>query len=173
MDNDCLIPWYAMETDTNLQEIYNRPTSAAYIYKPEPKPKPESTPKPKTQQSHNKSYRSADLVMMELAVKTRKAVTGDVPFEWPEDDVYHDLCVAWFDKQKTKGLSDIVYLCGEETMNATGKFLICCFVCWYEDGHTESFTPSQEGSVPVIISRTTRSRNLWTMPRRSRMHFEP
>ena len=162
MDNNSLIPWYAMETDTDLQEIYNRPISAAYIPEPEPepapKPKPESksesksetTSKPKTQPSHNKSYRSADVVMMELAVKARKAVTGDVPFEWPEDDVYHNLCVAWFEEQKAKGLTNLVFLCGDESMNATGKFLICCFVCWYADGRIEGFTPTQEGTEPVI-----------------------
>lgn len=153
MADNILIPWYAMETDPGRQKCYNRPTSAVYIWKPQPKPEPKPEPAP-TQNSQLKPksvrkqpqviYRPADVVMMELTVKTRHDLVKDISFEWSKADFYHDLCISWFNEQKTKGLTEVVYLCGEEVIEATGKVLVCCLVCRYSDGHLEGFTPGLE-----------------------------
>ena len=153
MADNILIPWYAMETDPGRQKCFNRPTSAVYIWKPQPKPEPKPEPAP-TQNSQLKPksvrkqpqviYRPADVVMMELTVKTRHDLVKDISFEWSKADFYHDLCISWFNEQKTKGLTEVVYLCGEEVIEATGKVLVCCLVCRYSDGHLEGFTPGLE-----------------------------
>lgn len=153
MADNILIPWYAMETDPGRQKCFNRPTSAVYIWKPQPKPEPKPEPAP-TQNSQLKPksvrkqpqviYRPADVVMMELTVKTRHDLVKDISFEWSKADFYHDLCISWFNEQKTKGLTEVVYLCGEEVIEATGKMLVCCLVCRYSDGHLEGFTPGLE-----------------------------
>jgi len=140
MDNDFLIPWYKLVADPQRQRIYNGTASAAHTYKPRPK----LHPKPQPSVPQKRICRAADLVLMELAVKARKEAGGEAAFEWPADDSFHEPCTIWHDEQKAKGLNDIVYLCGEETMKATGKFLACCLVCRYADGHTEGFVPSQE-----------------------------
>ncbi len=142
-----------METDPGRQKCFNRPTSAVYIWKPQPKPEPKPEPAP-TQNSQLKPksvrkqpqviYRPADVVMMELTVKTRHDLVKDISFEWSKADFYHDLCISWFNEQKTKGLTEVVYLCGEEVIEATGKVLVCCLVCRYSDGHLEGFTPGLE-----------------------------
>lgn len=154
MDNNCVIPWYALENDVTQQKIINRPISASYIYVPEPEPEPEPVrtepviippkPKPKPKPRPTVNYRSGDVVMMELAVKARKDVANGMPFDWSKDDYYYGICAPWFDEQKARGLADVVYLCGDETMKATGKMLICCLACWYSDGHIECFIPDQE-----------------------------
>jgi hypothetical protein len=153
MADNILIPWYVMETDPGRQKCFNRPTSAVYIWKPQPKPEPKPEPAP-TQNSQLKPksvrkqpqviYRPADVVMMELTVKTRHDLVKDISFEWSKADFYHDLCISWFNEQKTKGLTEVVYLCGEEVIEATGKVLVCCLVCRYSDGHLEGFTPGLE-----------------------------
>ncbi len=153
MADNILIPWYALETDPGRQKCFNRPTSAVYIWKPQPKPEPKPEPAP-TQNSQLKPksvrkqpqviYRPADVVMMELTVKTRHDLVKDISFEWSKADFYHDLCISWFNEQKTKGLTEVVYLCGEEVIEATGKVLVCCLVCRYSDGHLEGFTPGLE-----------------------------
>ena len=153
MADNILNPWYAMETDPGRQKCFNRPTSAVYIWKPQPKPEPKPEPAP-TQNSQLKPksvrkqpqviYRPADVVMMELTVKTRHDLVKDISFEWSKADFYHDLCISWFNEQKTKGLTEVVYLCGEEVIEATGKVLVCCLVCRYSDGHLEGFTPGLE-----------------------------
>jgi hypothetical protein len=145
MDNDILIPWYKLVADPQRQRIYNGTASAAHTYKPQPKPQPSAPQK--------SIGRAADLVLMELTVKVRKEARGEAAFEWPTVDSFHELCTSWHDEQKAKGLNDIVYLCGEETMKATGKFFACCLICWYADGHMEGFVPSQEhvnGIKPVL-----------------------
>lgn len=154
MDNNCLIPWYAMETDVKRQKFFNRSSSVTYIHKPEPQPEPkleqkqppiiQPKPKPKPKPLQTVMYRPADVVMMELTVKTRHDLVKDISFEWSKADFYHDLCISWFNEQKTKGLTEVVYLCGEEVIEATGKMLVCCLVCRYSDGHLEGFTPGLE-----------------------------
>lgn len=151
MNDDILTPWYALEVDTSKQRVFNRPRSAVKVNKPVPKPS-----KPAV------VYRSAMEVIMELTVKIRKDLDGSVPFDWP-DDYYAPLCVSWYEEQKKKGISDIVFLCGEECSRATGKFYECCMVCWYADGNEACFIPSQEkkggDSVPVITEVELANRN--------------
>lgn len=143
MDSEYLNPWYAIEREENLQEVYNRPVSAVFIYVPKPDPKPS--------QPEKNIYRPASLVLMELAVKARKDVQDHIPFQWP-DDFYHDLCTSWFEKQKTNGLADIAYLCGDEILDAIGKFHEGCLVCWYYDGKATAFIPGtvDQGQTPVL-----------------------
>lgn len=150
---DYLNPWYAIEKDASKQTYYNRPVSGVRLYTPPPKPEPKPFVKPQKKSQPTIVYRSADLVLMELAVKTRKDVKERIPFQWP-DDYYRGLCASWFEEQKAKSLSDVVFLCGDEATNAMNKFLGCCLVCWYADGSTACFIPDTENkgndSVPVM-----------------------
>ena len=152
MDPEYLNPWYAIEREKRLKKVYNRPDSAAFIRTPQPiirKPKqPEMLP-----EEPPKRIRPADVVMMELAVKVRKKLRDNVPFIWPPD-FYHDLCTSWFEEQKAKGLSDIVFLCGEEAEKAMGLFRNCGLACWYTNGKVVFFVPETKNQgnefVPVI-----------------------
>ena len=136
METDLFEPWYALGVKTRKQTVYNRPRTAMKIYKPTPK-------SPKPSQSAI-VYRSALEVFMELTVAIRKDLDGSVPFEWPPDDYYAPLCVSWYEEQKKKGIRDIVFLCGDEGIRATGKFNECYMVCWYADDSAACFIPSQE-----------------------------
>lgn len=147
MKTDHLIPWYALETDEEKQTFYNRPETVIRIYKPRPKPKVADTATSKV------VYRSARDVIMELTVKTRKALEGSAPFEWP-DDFYRPLCTSWFEEQKNLGIRDIVFLIGKEVDHVMKDARGSCMVCWYDDGGAACYVPSQENrgseTVPVI-----------------------
>lgn len=137
MKTDLFEPWYAL-VEAGGQTVFNRPRTAVKINKPTPKP-------PKPSQS-TIIYRSAIDVIMELTVAIRKDLDGSVPFKWSPDDYYAPLCVSWYEEQKKRGIRDIVFLCGDEGIRATGKFYECCMVCWYADGGVACFMPGQEGT---------------------------
>lgn len=142
MDTEYLNPWYAVETDVAKKWTFcKRPISAAYVYRPQPP------------LQHGKSYaslfRTAELVLMELTVKTRKDVREGITFDWP-GDIYYNVCTTWFDEQKMKGLVDIVFLCGEGASNAVKNFVGCCLVCWYANGSVLCFVPKEYGGKPVL-----------------------
>ena len=147
MNDDFLTPWYALETERGWQTVYNGPHSAVKLYVPPPKPSKAADSGPKI------VYRAAVDVIMELTVTIRKDLDGSAPFEWP-DDFYGPLCISWYEEQKKKGIKDIAFLCGDEGIQATGHFYECCMVCWYGDGSTACFIPTQEnkgGAVKPVI----------------------
>ena len=153
MDSEHLIPWYAIEADTDRQQIYNRPVSATFVEQPTPKPDPQETAK----------YRPAYLVMMELAVRARKDVQEDIPFQWP-DDIYKKLCTSWFNQQKEQGLTDIIYLCGNQVASTTRHYEQCCLVCWYDNGTASSFIPSTAKDGKPVIKPLELERTDYKMP---------
>ncbi len=143
MDEDFLVPWYALEPDIDKQKVYNRPQSAVFVYEPK------SEEKRQTYTSRSGEYRSAELVFMEMAVRIRKALRNEEPFEWPAD-VYKELCTGWYCKQKEEGLRDIVYLCGSVVEEVTMRKELFCLVCWYDDGRADALILSQENKEGVI-----------------------
>lgn len=137
MSNDSILsPWYGIERDAARQSLISRPRSAVELKKETPASNAESDAL-----SASMNYRSADLVLMELTVKGRRDLHGIEPFAWP-DDFYHDVCSAWFATQKSKGLEDMVFLCGSHAAKVALKPLACCIFCWYKNGSTNCFVPS-------------------------------
>ena len=160
MENDILKPWYAVETDADKQRFYNRPQTSVYVYEPPAKPKRE------TYASAKNVYRPADVVLMELTVKTRKDIEKTEPFEWP-DDFYCGLCVSWYNEQIKRGLCDIAYLCGDEAERAAGRYVSYCIACWYADGGVACFIPTQkevDGITKPVIEETKPSRSNYRKP---------
>ncbi len=143
MEPDVLTPWYALENDVKKQTLFNRPESVVTIIGTDPRL---HTP--------TRGYRSALDVIMELTVKVRKDLDGSVPFEWP-DDLYHTLCISWYEEQKNQGIKEIAFLHGEDAEHIKKDTTRFCMVCWYADGRAAGYVPSQEDKdgvqVPVIL----------------------
>jgi len=156
MKDDILHPWYDIDRDEQTQQIYNRSRSAVYIYEPP------AIHKAASGSAEPYGFRPADVVLMELTVRTRKDLDKTAPFEWP-DDFYRNLCVSWRDEQMKQGLCDIAYLCGQEAENAAGRYVGFCIACWYSDGKVRCFIPTQNNingtTTPVIEDIEPSNRN--------------
>ncbi len=148
-EQEHFIPWYQPDATVDSTDICRRLRSAAIIctHKLPPWLRPQKQKFEPT--VPRKAYRRGDVVFMELTVRTRKDLSGEIPFGW-SDDIYHDICVSWYEEQKKRKVRDVVFLCGAEVKVATNRHYDCCLVCWYLDGVATAFVPGVENGTAVI-----------------------